>query len=275
MADGILDMIMSSKKRKQILFLLESGPRTLSEIKEHCGVNSPSEIFPRVKELIEAGLVMGTSDEYRITRLGISLLKHIVPMLDFTDALDKPYWRKHDLSGIPDDLLSRIGDLNICKVMREEPEFLESNELFINACLNATSFYGGAHIFFKGWETLFPVMSKRGIPVEIITTKKIYNKIKDVHNEKLETYLKHGGKMYIAFGINVTFSVISGGIFQLSANTTTGLYDHVIMHGNDAMAIKWGNDLFNYYKENAIEIKSTESPIIPESCSRILVKPSL
>ncbi|TAH71569.1 MAG: ArsR family transcriptional regulator, partial [Methanosarcina mazei] len=66
---GLLSILTFSEKRKDILFLLQENPKTLSEIKDYFDVRSP-EILPRLKEMENSNMIVRQEGVYKLTSLG-------------------------------------------------------------------------------------------------------------------------------------------------------------------------------------------------------------
>jgi predicted transcriptional regulator len=259
--DGYLS-IVTSDKRISILYLLSEKIQDLSQIKTYLKVKASPEIVPRLKELKGAGLIEGDSSGFRITDLGRVYLKHLTPFLELTETLDKfPFWRDHDISGIPGDLKIRIQELKDCHLIEIRlHDMFESNAPFIENVKKSLRFKGTAHIFFPEWISLFLRLARVGVPIEIITTQGILEKIKDMYPDELEDFLQNGAHLYLADdSLDVTIGVTD--LFtSFSLNYKNGLYDHShnLQSVNNPLAIKWMSDLFEYHKMNSVEVKTSD-----------------
>ncbi|MDP4228598.1 MAG: ArsR family transcriptional regulator, partial [Bacteroidota bacterium] len=143
-SSGLLSILTFSEKRKDILFLLQENPRTLSEIKDYFDVKSP-EILPRLKEMEAANMIIRQEGMYKLTSLGKVSAIYYKPFLDTLTAIEtnEDFWRDHDLSAIPDTLLNRIQELKECKVMRDEHEHIyDTHKAFVENVLSSTRFIG-------------------------------------------------------------------------------------------------------------------------------------
>ena len=120
-SNGLLSILTFSDKRKDILFLLQDSPRTLSDIKDYFDVKSP-EILPRLKEMEAANLITRQEGMYHLTSLGKVATIYYKPFLDTLSAIEinEDFWKDHDLSVIPEVLLNRIQELKECRVIRDE-----------------------------------------------------------------------------------------------------------------------------------------------------------
>jgi predicted transcriptional regulator len=277
--DGYLS-IVTSDKRISILYLLSEKVQDLSQLKNYLKVKSTAEIHPRLDELKKAGLVAGDSCSYRITDLGSVYLKHLTPFLELTETLDKsPFWKDHDIAGIPDYLKFRLHELKDCHLIEiRTHDMFESNAPFIENVKNSLRFKGTAHIFFPEWISLFLRLSRLGVPIEIVTTQGILEKIKDMYPDELEDFLENGAHLYLANdSLDVTMGVTD--VFtSFSLNYKNGIYDHShnLQSVNNELAIKWASDLFEYYKMNSVEVTSIKTlfagnvqPTITEQSSLI------
>jgi predicted transcriptional regulator len=270
--EGYLGLVISDK-RVGTLKLLEQGPCDVSRIKHHFGVKTTAEIVPRIKELLHIGLIAGTSGEYRLTDLGRVYLKLFTPFLDLTEILNKsPFFKDHDISPIPNDLLYRLNELKNCNTVRiERSSVFEPGALFMKNVKAASNITGTAHAFFPGWVDLFVEQSNKKIPIEIIITPEIYEKLKNQYPDQLETFLNNGSCIYI-HDVNITCT-ITPQFTCLLLDLKNGIFDHsnILVSNNDPLALKWAQDLFSYYKSNAIKIETNifASIVINDSPSLI------
>lgn len=258
-ASGLLSILTFSEKRKDILFLLQENPRTLSEIKDYFDVKSP-EILPRLKEMESANLIIRQEGMYRLTPLGKVSAIHYKPLLDTLTAIEtnEIFWRDHDLAAIPDLLLNRIQELKECRVVRDEQEHIyDTHKAFMENVRASTHFVGFSSIFLPSHPTMFLDLARRNIPTSIILTPNVFFKIKSEHGTEIEEFLKfkHTG-LYVYDNAKVAF-VVTDRFLSLSLFFKNGTFDpRNDLIGFDSSSIKWGEELFKYYKENSIEIKN-------------------
>jgi predicted transcriptional regulator len=258
-SEGILSILTFSEKRKDILFLVEESPKTLSEIKDYFNVKSP-EILPRLKEMEDTNVIIRHDGVYQLTSMGKVLAKYYKPFLDTIKAVEanKDFWKDHDLDAIPETLLSRIQELKDCKIVNNEHEHIfDSHKSFMDNTLSSSYFMGFASVFLPSFPKTFLELARKNIPTSVIITPNVFFKLKDEHKTDIEEFInyKHTS-LYVSEKTKVSFAVTDR-FFSLSLFFTNGSFDHSSdLVGFDSASIKWGEDLFKNYKDNSIEIKS-------------------
>jgi predicted transcriptional regulator len=255
MTKDLLHILTASDKRKDILLLLSESPRTLSEFKDYFIVTSP-EILPRLKEMEAANLILKQDGFYQLSPLGEIIAEKYKLFLNTISAIEEnqEFWNTHDISAIPKGLLSRIQEIKECKVVKTK-EWDESNPIFVYNIKNAQKIVGATCIFHSTWTKPFIELAIQGIPIKLILTSPILNKIKNEYTEELKTLLKQGVKFYLYDNLKTSFTVTES-FFSLSLESkTTNSHDvKNDLQGSDKPSIKWGEDLFNYYLNESIEI---------------------
>ncbi len=258
-SNGLLSILTFSDKRKDILFLLQDSPRTLSDIKDYFDVKSP-EILPRLKEMEAANLIIRQEGMYHLTSLGKVSAIYYKPFLDTLSAIEinEDFWKDHDLSVIPEVLLNRIQELKECRVIRDEHEHIyDTHKAFLENVLSSTRFVGFSSIFLPSHPSMLLELAHRNIPISIIVTPNVFFKIKSEYSTEIEEFLKFNHTSFHVYDNAKIAFVVTDRFLSLSLFFKNGTYDpRNDLIGFDLPSIKWGEDLFKYYKENSIEIKN-------------------
>jgi len=139
---------------------------------------------------------------------------------------------------------------------------------------NSWSFKGAACVFIHSWIDLFLDRARLGVPIDIIITSGIYSKIKQKYAPELKILLKTDAHVYVCDKLNISCATTEQ-FFSLSLNYNNGHHDTKNdLEGNDPASVKWDEDLFEYYKEKSVEIKSClviNEAVIQELCSQSLL----
>ena len=256
---GLLSTLTFSEKRKDILFLLEEGPKTLSDIKDYFNVSSP-EIFPRLKEMESSNLISKDDKVYSITPIGRAIIKHFRPFLDILATIEKneDFWKEHILDDIPQSSLEKLSELKGCEVMADSIENIyESHKVFQENIARSSTLKGISSIFIPSHPDFFIELVSNNVPTSLILPENIFVKVILEHRDKIETFLSSPeSELYVIDDVKLAF-VVTDQFFSMSLFFSNGSYDprHDIV-GHDESSIKWGNDLFEYYRKKARKITS-------------------
>jgi predicted transcriptional regulator len=104
------------------------------------------------------------------------------------------------------------------------------------------------------------MLAEKGIDISIIATREVLEKIKEKHKMELEksASYKNMRLMVCDEEVKVAFTVTD---FFLSIrlflkNDTYDFYRNIISH--EKSALKWGDDLFNYYEKRSKRVESQD-----------------
>lgn len=75
--------LLGRKWNMRIMWELNSDSLSFRGIQEQCDGMSPSVLNTRIKQLTEAKLIFTTSEGYKLTELGLSLMKTLNPLRDW------------------------------------------------------------------------------------------------------------------------------------------------------------------------------------------------
>jgi len=262
-SNGIHSVLTYSEKRKNILFLLQERPRTITEINDYLKIKS-TESSPRLKELETVDLVTRNGDCYELTWVGKVVAVNYAPFLDTITSIErnKDFWINHDLSVIPKKFQNNLKFLKNCKVVRSKDyKICYSHDEFVDNVINAEHIKGVTSVFNPYWITLFTEVSTTDISIDLIITKEIYNEIKRDYSKELKFLLEnpnahiyiYNDELKIAFA---TMDVFDGTFFSLGLyDINTGQYDNQNdMEGTDQSSFMFGEFLFEYFKDKAMEV---------------------
>jgi len=246
------EAIATSSQRREILKLLYQKPRTLKEIGDISGISTPL-ISRQIKKLYEAGLVDKKDSYYTITDKGEILYLAMQKFRRIIDTLEKDskFWETHDLSKLPKEFKLRIDEIRDYVVLRsDKDEVLRHFKVFSSIYRSSSVLRVISAIFFPAHPQMFADISSHA-DVEVIVTKKALETLEEEYRKELEAYLDNGGKIYynndIKFTVITTEKALCIGLFLRDGryDTESGLLSY------EEGAIKWGFDLFEYFKRRS------------------------
>src|SRR3972149_7711323 len=186
--DEILYLSVCSDLRKNIIISLKEGKKSLSELRSELEISSTTAIHA-LRELEKYNLTsQGKDKKYVLTRIGkIIALK----LMDFSAAAEvlkkhERFWLDHDLCGIPEHLLVKIGWLKESSLIQINAlDIIKTHAYFLETLKDAKEIKGLSSIFHPEYPELIKELVNRKVEVELIVTDKVMDKILEVAEENL------------------------------------------------------------------------------------------
>ena len=163
----LFNAITSSEKRKALLILLFSGPKSWEEIRERLKFPSAA-IIPQVRILEKCNLIFRENGQYLLTPIGKVVAKPLNDLISVVGVLEKEikFWREHDIDKIPDQFLFRLGELGNVAVDESPVEgiFQPKKEFLVNLS-DAKTIHGLSHTVHPLYPSLFlDLIKEAGFP---------------------------------------------------------------------------------------------------------------
>jgi len=250
---SLIDLAFLSEKRKDLLLLLEEGPKTGDEIKTALNVNSTS-IMPQIKKLKEGRLIVQDENNvYRLSDMGEIVVEKMGPLLDTVRVFEEnyDYWINHDFTAIPEHLLNRIDELGNYFMLEadlnrlfEVPEDFKKNLLASKHIKMFLSYFNPFHI------EIYTELVRKETEMCLILTEPVFKRMKMDYFEDLKTLVESKNTEVYICDKNVTLKdVVTERFCSLVLFDQKGKFDHQRLMGFDESALKWCEELFLYYKD--------------------------
>jgi len=262
-SQGLLSTLAMSEKRLLTLLYVLEAPRKSSDIQAHLKVKLP-EIAPRIKELVKTNLIYKDGDYYTLTTVGKVVMADYTKLLNTLETIEsnETFWKTHDLSPIPDHLLYKLKNLHNCSFVQSALcNQFEPHKEFTYWVANSTQIRGMVGVFNPAWVPWFSEVSELDIPIELIVTKDVYEKIKSEYSNELAHGLQnknahiyvYDGELKVAAS---TMRTLEGTFFSFGLHfLSNGQYDNNLdLQGCDEESFRWGEEFFRWYKERSEEV---------------------
>lgn len=260
MNPGLLDLILFSEKRKAFLIFLKDGPKNIEEILEKLQVPRTA-LLPQIKKLKEESLVIHEDGLYRLSTIGELVVEKMNPLVETLEVFEKNenFWVDRKLTSIPPGLMKRINELGDYHII--EPDLSHTFDLnteFVDY-LYASDFI---HIFFSYFHPLFPDLflglAKKGISISLTLSEAVYSRLEEDFKKEGEQFLRmENEKLFILEKKDVQIPAViaaTNKVMVLGLFNESGRFDRQYIVASDKRAIKWGEELFQYYKNMSREI---------------------
>ncbi len=257
--ENVLKMIVTSSVRYKVLLALSTGAKTLGEIHSEVG-STKSTISHALSDLIDEMLITQDpeSKKYQLTNLGYLVSLQVQNIVGALESIKKfeDFWLSHDLSGIPEELLLRIGDLRESELHTTTPEYLKlPHEVYMELIKTSKWIKGVSPILFADYpEEFLGLAFGEEVDIEIVTTRTVYEKLIELSSPEAVEKVREmpNVKLYVInenpkVAFTVTNNFLSLGLFL--PNGTYDMMNDLI--STSERAKKWGLELFEHYKKKA------------------------
>ncbi|MCZ7401953.1 MAG: DUF1724 domain-containing protein [Candidatus Methanoperedens sp.] len=236
---------------------MNEGNKSLGNLRDELKISSTTAIHA-LKELEKSDITFqDKTKKYSLTNIGKILALKVVDFSNSTEVLKKHdrFWLDHDLSGIPQYQMEKIGwlkDSNL--VVIDELDIIKTYESFAAFIKTSKWIKGVSPIYSSYYEKIFKEAIEKNISIQLIFTVAVFKKFTDtlgldnvnnlIRNCPLEIFV-------IDENIKVAFTVSDAFLsFGLFANN--GVYDITqdLISTND-LGIRWGYEFFEYYRGRA------------------------
>jgi len=257
----ILRKMLSSKIRKNTLFMLLEEPFSKNDIKSCLGVTSAG-IDPRIKELQCNNIIYIKNGKYNLTNSGIVLainykrLEELINLIERTEQ----FLNEHDLTPIPYYLLVRLNEIGKCELIKNGIEnVVATQNEFYNNLSKSSNIFAVLSTYDPAYPDFFLSMARRGVPITLIITDNILNKIQNFDPNFFPLYLKcNNTRLFSINDVKISFAVTDTFLYiaLYNLNNSFDLLTSLVSH--EKTALKWGEELFQYYisYSNEINLKS-------------------
>lgn len=258
----LLNLVITSEKRKNLLLLLKSRPHSWDEIKSLLNVTATG-MLPQIRILEDRGLIRKEGKSYELTDIGRLIVHYLRPLEETTTVIEqqKAYWQDHDIEALPQELLVRLGEIKNPRIIETSvEESFEPHNQFLDMILSSKRVAGISPIVHPVYPKFFLGFASTGREVRLILTRSAYAKIKKEYFAMLAEGLRYpNAELWICdedlrFAFIVTDRYFSMGLFMKS-----GIFDSKrdVVSG-EPQALRWGEDLFSYYRDRSHRVTLEE-----------------
>jgi len=255
MKESLINLILLSDRRKDLLFLLKDEPRDIDTIKEMLKVEASS-IQPHIKKMKDAGLINEKSNVYSLSEIGEVIAENMRPLLNTVEVFEEnaEYWKSHALDSIPDFLLERIDELGHFEVLEpdaghlaETPKILLENMLCSKEVMTFSSYSHPEAPF------IYSQLVEKGIEVTLCITQNVAERLFLSYREETKKLFKvNKSKLFILRkpaaipSVIVTDRFLAFKLFEKDGK----LRDQMVLCFGER-ALCWGKELFRHCMETA------------------------
>jgi predicted transcriptional regulator len=262
----LVNLLLFSDKRKNLLLLLSEGSRNIDEILDLLQVPRIS-MLPQIKKLKEEGLIVQKGDAYHLSIIGDILVKKARPLLDAASIFEDNdyFWSYRKLDSIPFHLLKRIGDLKGIQLL--EPGFAHGFDLFPEL-INHLAGSSQVMLLFSYFHPQIPSFSleltKKDVKVQLILSRDSFDRFsEDFHDTGEKILAKKNASIFVYTGTPLEIPAliaISENVLLIGFFNKKGRFEGQYLLSFEPRALVWGRELFEYYVERSERVCSMDYP---------------
>jgi predicted transcriptional regulator len=262
MQPELIDVVFRSQKRKDLLLLFGEEPRSMEEIKVLLDV-SPTAILPQIKRLTDSNLVIQKNGSYELTDMGEQVFKKVRSLVDVLTLVEKNnYWIEHDLDGIPQYLLDRIGDIKDCNLVKADPsQIFEPNTELLNFFSSSRHLMVFSSFYRPEFLPLYSKLARLDSEVSLIFTESVLEKFLHNYQRKIRKFatMENTELSVCNDGVKIAELIVSDRGMMISLFDSQGRFYHEHMYCTEPHAVSWARELFEFYKSRALKVEGEKS----------------
>ena len=256
----VIHSVYSSRLKVQIMLALLNSQSSLSELREITGSTSQA-LIPKIRSLESQMLILSKNYSFSLTPFGRVVAGNIADYVHIMAGIDrhKEFWRTHDISGLPDECLMRIGDLrNSVVELDTRVDIMQVYSHFLKMVKDGEYIHGISSIMSPGIAEVVAARIMGGADVELVINREVLSILrKEPYLPRVKRLAKFPNfRLFLwegslRLGIAVTNDQFSLGFYHRNSDCYDSSSDLI---SRDPLAIAWGENVFRYYRDQAVPL---------------------
>jgi predicted transcriptional regulator len=255
MKKPLLDVTFTSEKRKEVLLLLQDGPKEMKDILQSLNTSRQA-LLPQMKILKEHHLVNQVNDSYELTNIGKLVVNKMVPLVSIVEVFetDIDYWGSRELDFIPSHLLSRLSDIKNCITVRTHYTDMHTIQMsYHEASKKSKSLAGITAFYHPSFPKVFSELMHLNVKIYVVITNEVLDRLRTHREPEFEKLL--GNNLFHLYVYPRKLGFLSMGFndYQLLLRIfrKSGEFDNDYITCSHPESLKWGKELFEYYLKDS------------------------
>lgn len=254
----LINVLSGSAIRRDILIQLTDGPKTRSDLRSCMDVTSP-QLSHNIRELVEQDLVRAEGKNYSLTPWGYVIVRHFKSLVQTIDLYEdhKKLWETKNLNYLPEELRLRVGEIGKCSVTEDTSVETDYTLREIREVVQEAKYvFGVSPLFMDELVSIFAGTQGKKIKYTIVITESIYNKVMTVNPQIIDQVkMLLDIELYVIADGHVPGLIVTDKHLLISAFEENGeMALHCNLSSGEESAVRWGKDLFDYYKQRSRKI---------------------
>jgi len=196
-ASDLLKFLTSSNVRTSILLSLNESSKNLTDLKQALNLES-STVIHSTSKLEKRDLIFKNGENYSLSQTGKIFALKLVNLIKTIDTVKshEKLWLNHEIGGIPEDLLIKIGELRNSILIKPEPaDINKPHTTFTQLLQSSKKLKGVSPVFHSDFAEIVAALVSEGVDVQLIFTELILEKV--TNSIPKEVLSKDNFKVYL------------------------------------------------------------------------------
>ncbi|MCQ6963875.1 helix-turn-helix transcriptional regulator [Methanolobus chelungpuianus] len=251
----IVEILLLSEKRKNVLLLLQAGPKEMQELIGAVDTTRTI-LLPQMKVLKESHLISQHDDTYELTTIGKLIVEKMADFLGTAEMFgeNSDYLGTHNIDFIPQHLLKELPEIGSCEIVNIPLYNIFDQDIeLLQKALRSKRWLEITSVLYPTFYEFYAQMIENEIDTSVIITQEFYDKakkeyyhqFKDIINLKLITLYLYPEKL------DFTSFILAGECMSFRLFTNEGEFDHRKMQICGPAVPGGGKELFEYYRQRS------------------------
>lgn len=255
MEKTLLDVIFASERRKNVLLMLQDGPKEMELILEKLRTTRQA-LLPQMRILKDHNLIYQFDDAYGLKNTGKLLVNKMKPFLGTLETLEENsnYLITHKLDSIPEHFLDQLCKIEGCKVI--DPGHINAHQLnveYLEEALASGSVYLVCTFMHPAYNSTLKLLLDKGIEVSVIDSKELIEKLLTEIYEVCQHFLSYKNFKIYRYEKDLAISTLTvtdnGFLLRLRLSNNEFSNKQLVCVGPNGR--KWGKELYDYYLKDS------------------------
>ena len=258
MKKPIVEVLLSSEKRKNMLLLLLDGPKEMETILKSLNTNRTA-LLPQIKILIESHLISKYEDTYKLTTIGKLIVEEMIVFLRTANMFGEncDYLGTHFIDFIPTYLIKELPQLGSCNVIDiSMGDFFDVEKVFLEKAIMSKYWLQITSSLHPMFHEFYVEMVNNGTDVSVIITQEIYEKVKHDYYDEFKELIDIKLISLYVYPKSLDFAsfILADQCINFRLFTQEGKYDNKKLLICSPLALEWGKEVFEYYRRQSTPI---------------------
>lgn len=258
MKKSIVEVLLASEKRRNVLLLLRDGPKEM-EIFLKSLKTSRVALLPQMKILKQYHLISKYGDTYELTTLGKLIVEEMIRFLRTTNTFGEnhEYFGTHYIDFIPPHFLKKIPELGFCNIeQRSINDFFEPDTEFLEEAMISKYWLEITSALHPMFHDFYGKMTDHSVDVSIILSQQAYEKLKNEYYDDFKKLIDIKLISFYVYPDTLDFAsfVFTNHCISFRLFTKEGKYDNKKLLCCGQKTLEWGKELFEYYRQQSAPV---------------------